>query len=184
MKQFKNKNWKFLFIFIIILLGFSIINYINDSGNVINSIYYKDNHFDDIYGNVLDGYNDSVVCIYGGLHNVSEYRIYYYDVNFDKEYMNNNNYLEVDENNIDEIKKLFNEMKKQFSYGNKCYSQYNKFNINVITLGDYFSIKRTDKYYESLKTGCKEQGYCPGEAYFIVYLYDIDSHNLYYIREA
>lgn len=130
--------------------------------------------------NILDGYYDSFTYELG-ITDYYRYEIYYYESDYDYKFINSKNYSLIDENNIVETKKLF-EIMKRIINNEPCKEKFDKFDLNIITLGDYVLIERSKEYYEEVESGCKEKEYCSHEYNFTVYFYDIDTHILYYIE--
>lgn len=144
---------------------------------LILSFYTNVKHYHD--GKVLDGYTDNYDCSIDIGMDYVKYRKYYYEQKDDDRFINNSDYVVVDDDNIGEIKELFDIMEIAFYKEKECKSNINP---KIISLGDYVSINRPDKYYEALKNGCKEkESYCSGEHNFKLYYYDIDTHVLHYM---
>ncbi len=157
---------KKILIFIPILLFLALL-----CSWIINVMTYHD-------GKVLDGYADHNDCHMDIGMDYNTYKEYYYEAKDDERFINDANYVIVDDN-LDEIKDFFNYLKNEFKQDKKCKADINS---SVVSNGDYMILTRPDRYYEELKNGCKENNsVCTAEHDFKLYYYDIDSHTLYYL---
>ena len=115
------------------------------------------------YQNIIDGYYNKIECRNTEWQYLSEFNVYYYEEKDDKLFTIDDQYVLVDEDNIDLVKELFEYSILAFDT-DECNTLYRNFDLNIITLSDFVSIWQ-DEGYE-----------------FIINLYDIDEHTLYYKR--
>ena len=115
------------------------------------------------YQNFIDGYYDKIVCHRSEWQYLSDFYVYYYEEKDDLLFSSDNQYVLVDEDNIDLVKELYEYSTLAFDE-EECNNLLRNFDINIITFSDYVYIWQ-DEGYE-----------------FIIYLYDIDEHTLYYKR--
>lgn len=121
---------------------------------------------------VLDGYYDSnEYWDTDGFQDHTDYCEYFYDANDDDKFINSNDYSKIDSNNIDNIKNYF---KDHEQWVRKGYD----FNIDVITIGDYYHLetKEGQNITENHSYGKYDN--------YSVYLYDIEEHILYFIHTS
>lgn len=157
---------KKIIIFIPVLLFVAFFGYW-----VIRVITYNDEK-------ILNGYIDHYDCHMDIGMDYNTYREYYYEIKDDEKFIDNADYIIVDDN-IDEIKSFFDYLKKEFKQDKKCRADIKS---SVVSNGDYMILTRPDRYYEELKSGCRENNsICTAEHDFKLYYYDIDTHTLYYL---
>ena len=113
--------------------------------------------------NIIEDYYKKKQCHRGEWQYLSDYDVYYYEKKDDTFFINNDKYILINEENIETVKKLFKYETLPFK-DKKCNDLQRNFNINLINYSNYVSIWQ-DKSYE-----------------FIIYLYDISNHVLYYKR--
>lgn len=132
--------------------------------------------------NIENNYIDSSKCEINMIQDWQKYEVYKYDSSYDEKFINSDRYVIVDDNNIDEIRELFNYM-EDIMKDTKCSFT---FDYSSITKGNYVRIERPEQYYIELERECDKDNFddniCYYEHEFTVYLYDIDSHILYVIK--
>lgn len=121
---------------------------------------------------VLDGYYDSnEYWDTEGFQDHTDYCKYFYGATADDKFINSGDYFKIDDNNIDNIKDYFKDHEQWVREG------YD-FDINIITIGDYYHLETregqniTEKYSYG-----KYDNYS-------VYLYDMEEHILYFIHTS
>lgn len=110
------------------------------------------------------GYYDMTEYSNGIFQDYTHYNKYYYKSKYDKEFKENKYYIEVNEDNIEE---LTNYIKAFGGWMEKSSDVYD-FNIESINKGDLFYQKIEENY--------------PPYGYIHIYYYDIETHTLYYMH--
>lgn len=128
--------------------------------------------FDDEY--ILEGYSNQTSLNTGSVPDFSIYNKYYYDEYMDQKFIDSGLYQKVEEINIQYISEYFDYIKRQFK--NEGMGDGFDFDNNVITVGDYFHISTK----EGQKISDAEYGKFD---IYKVYLYDMETHTLYFIHE-
>lgn len=114
---------------------------------------------------IIKGYNQSDEYFDDGFQDYTDYCKYYYDSYYDEEYAKDDNYTEITADNIDTVKNYF----ISFPYENMSNSDAYDFDVSIVTEGDYYCI-------------IDESDYSNNREDYDVYLYDKESHILYYIH--
>lgn len=121
---------------------------------------------------ILSGYYDSEeYWDKDGFQDYTDYCKYYYDSKYDNVFKRNSSYEKVEEKDIENLVGYFNDFSKWMSNRNDEYD----FDTKYITKGDYVAIKTKENekignsYYEKYDN-------------YTIYLYDIETHTLYYIH--
>lgn len=109
------------------------------------------------------GYYDMTEYSDGVFQDYTHYNKYYYKSKYDKEFKENKYYIEVNEDNIEE---LTNYIKSFGGWMENAPDVYD-FNIESINKGDLFYQKIDENY--------------PPYGYIHIYYYDIETHTLYYM---
>ena len=130
---------------------------------VIVSFIIKKNKDNNINQNIIEDYYKKEQCHRVEWQYLSDFDVYYYEEKDDIFFINNDKYALINEENIELVKDLFEYDTLPFKE-KKCNDLQRKFDINLINYSNYISIWQ-DEDYE-----------------FIVYLYDISNHVLYYKR--
>ena len=102
-----------------------------------------------------------MLLCYAELCEVSRFDLYYYSKKEDEKFAESHYYSIVTKENIDNIKKYFNEFPSELMEDSSMYD----FDFTKITEGDYYNIKEDSN-----------------DDNYSVYLYDSDEHVLYYIH--
>ena len=110
---------------------------------------------------MIDGYYTCEEYYGDGFQDYIDYCKYLYKEDADEKFGKSSHYEIVTTENIDEIKKYF----ANFPYENMDDSSNYDFKMNMISEGDFYYIK----------SGSSSDNYS-------VFLYDINSHTLYYIH--
>lgn len=156
--NFKNLILILLFMPIICILIIFLMSFICGLVSSILPMHYKDKM-------VLKGYYEKEEHFQkDGFQDYTDYCKYIYKKSDDDKFKNNTKYQIVKEENIEGLKKYFNDTRKWMNIQGR--SNEFDFNSNVISVGDY--------YYLDLK----ESGYNN----YNVYFYNIETHVLYYIH--
>ena len=133
-------------IVIILLMILPIIFFMNEDKKYIEKGYYD-----------MTEYSDGIFQDY------THYNKYYYKSKYDKKFKENKYYIEVNEDNIED---LTNYIKAFGGWMEKSSDVYD-FNIESINKGDLFYQKIDENY--------------PQYGYINIYFYDIETHTLYYM---
>lgn len=123
---------------------------------------------------IIRGYYDKVECYDNdGFQDYTDYCKYFYTEEYDEKFSKNKLYSLVSEDDIENILSYFRNFREWMNVSNRS-GEYD-FDNDIITTGDYVYIdskegkKIGSSYYEKFDD-------------YNVYLYDIDSHTLYYIH--
>lgn len=124
---------------------------------------------------ILDGYYDSNEYFSKtAFQDWTDYCKYYYEEKYDKDFINNKLYSRVANDDVENIAGYFNDLKKWMVIENRQHEF--DFENDIISPGDYVYIKT--KEGQRKMENKKYQKY----DVYSVYLYDIDTHTLYYIE--
>ena len=110
---------------------------------------------------VLKGFSNCEEYYSDGFQDYTDYCKYYYSKKEDEKFAESHYYSIVTKENIDNIKKYFNEFPSELMGDSNMYD----FDFTKITEGDYYNIKEDSN-----------------DDNYSVYLYDSDEHVLYYIH--
>lgn len=122
-----------------------------------------------IDSNIISGYvNKEEKYIENGKDSF-EYIKYYYNESNDVKFINNENYQELSEEDVDYLSKYFKRFEKLFEYDDNKDTKYD-FDINDIKSGDFYIL---DSKYEN-----EDEKYDN----YTVYYYNLNKHILYYLH--
>lgn len=156
MKKNQKKLLKILFIFIIIIAVLLIHNFLDNYKPYVLKGYYK-----------MEDHRDPFP-----FHGYRDYFKYYYTAENDSDFKNSKKYRKVESSDIEKLKNYFEDYGNIITIGGE--PLFYDFDLSIIDESDYFLFS-TDEKTDSITPKVYD--------YYLVVLYDTDSHILYEIYD-